>query len=244
MDEVIIRLGNFSVYSLGLLAVFSFLWGSFVFYKKAIESHLDDLAIFDAVVLAAFWGFLGGRLTYVILNPISFWNHWSRMFLLINYPGLDKWGVFLGLALGVFLTTRRIKGKFMDWLDLACLGVSSGMAIFYIGLAGLSFSWKDLLFGFLYLSLFVYFWKMADNYRTLSWYRGKKTSARSGLISGFSISAWGILAVAEEILSPKSGSLMIVWGVILLIWGVVLVYIRSGRTWSDDIKIISKHGRK
>jgi hypothetical protein len=244
MNEAIIRLGGFSIYGFGLLAVFAFLWGSFVFYKKANESHLDDSSVFDGVVLAAFWGFIIGRLSYVILNMKDFWNHLPRVLLLTDYPGIDRWGVLIGVALGIFFTTRRNKAKFVDWFDLVSLGISSGTAIFYFGLAILAFSWQYLVLGAVQLVLFIILWGMADAYRTFEWYRGRKTSARSGLISGFAISSWGLLPLLEKILFGRVTLVWILWGVALFVGGVVLVYIRSGRTWSEDIKIIFKHGRK
>src|SRR5258706_14280654 len=100
MDEAIIRLGNIAIYGFGLLAVFSFLWGSFVFYKKATESHFEDASIFDGVVLAAFWGFIGGRLFFVVFFMGSFWDHWSRIFFFNDFSGIYKWGGFFWLALG------------------------------------------------------------------------------------------------------------------------------------------------
>ncbi len=239
------RLNNISVYGFGLLAVFSFLWGSFVFYRRALELHQDEAQILDSVVLAGFWSFILGRLIYALTNLAVFGNHWSRFFLLTNYPGLSRWGVILGVVAGVGLLLRKVKGKFVDWMDMVAVGVTAGTAVFFAGMAVISLKWQFALLAFLYLLGFIYFWLVEGRYRTLSWYRNNKTSARSGFVAGFSLSFWGVLFLAEELLLGVFG-----WGTsapgafILFVSGLILVYIRSGRTAKEDINTIFRHGKK
>jgi hypothetical protein len=244
MNEAILRINSMPVYGFGLLAVFSFLWGSFVFYKKAMESHFDDKLILDSVVLSAFWGFIIGRVAFAVLNIMTFWNHWTRLFLLSNYPGLDRFGVIMGIALGLWLCLRKVKGKFMDWFDLLVMGISAGTAVFFAGLAILAFMWQFIVFAAVYLGIFIYFWNIEGRYRTFDWYRNKKTSAKSGFIAGFSIAAWGVLFFVEKILTKNFVWQAGVWAGVVFVGGLVLVYIRSGRTVAEDIKTIFKHGKK
>ncbi len=244
MNDAIYRLGTISVYGFGVLATISFLWGSFVFYKKAVSSHLDEFHILDGVVMSAFWAFMVGRLSYVILNLDIFWNRFSRVFLFSNFPGIDKWGVLVGIFLGAFWTVRRVKGKVFDWFDLISLGISSGIAILFAGLSALRFSWQYLVLSLIYLLFFIFSWGAEDKYRTFGWYKGNKTSSRSGLITGLSISVWGMLSILEESFFNNMDFNKVMWGILLIVGGMVLVYIRSGRTVSEDIKIIFKNGRK
>lgn len=244
MNDAVLKLGNISIYGFGVLAAFSFLWGSFVFYKKSLESHFDDHFVLDGVVLASFWAVIMGRLAFLILNISTFWNHFWRIFLLSDYPGVNKWGVIAGISLGIYLATRKTKAKFFDWFDFAALGITSGMAVFYSGLSLLSLTWQYFLIAVLMVAFFGIFWKVEDRYRTFSWYRSKKTSARSGLISGLLISCWGLLFVLEMILFSKMNLTNLIGGILLFVGGFVLVYIRSGRTVSEDIKIIFKNGKK
>lgn len=244
MNEAILRINNIPVYGFGLLAVVSFLWGSFVFYKKAGESNFDDRLILDSVVLSAFWGFILGRVGYALLNIEVFWNHLSRLFLLTNYPGLDRFGVMIGVAVGLWLSLRKVKEKFMDWFDMMALGISSGSAVFYAGLSILVFAWQFVVLAVLSLLTFIYFWNVESKYRTFDWYRNKKTSARSGFIAGFSIALWGLLFLAEKLLTKSFAWTYGVWAGVLFVGGLILVYIRSGRTVAEDFKIIFKHGKK
>jgi len=243
MNEAILRINSIPVYGFGVLAVFSFLWGSFVFFKKANEAHFEDRLILDSVVLSAFWGFILGRVVFSVLNLGMFWNHWSRLFLLTNYPGLDSFGVIAGIALGLWLCLRKVKAKFLDWFDLTALGITAGSAIFYAGLAILAFMWQFIVLAVIYLLGFIYFWNVEEKYRTFDWYRNNKTSARSGFIAGFAISLWGLLFLAEKLLTKGFVWPVGVWSGVLFVGGLVLVYIRSGRTVADDLKTILKHGK-
>ncbi len=244
MNEAILRINNISIYGFGLLAVLSFLWGSFVFFKKANESNFEDKLILDSVVLSAFWGFILGRIAYSILNLATFWNHWSRLFLLTNYPGLNQFGVIAGLAVGLWLCIRKTKEKFLDWFDILILGIFSGSSIYYAGLAIMVFMWQFVVMSVLFLLTFVYFWNIEKRYRTFDWYRNKKTSAKSGFIVGFSLSMMGLHYLLDRLIlnnySWKAG----LWCGMLFVGGLILVYIRSGRTINDDLKIILKNGKR
>lgn len=244
MNEAVLRINDIPIYGFGVLAVFSFLWGSFVFYKKSNESNLNDKVILDSVVLSAFWGFIVGRLVFSISNYQMFLSHWSRLFLLTNYPGFDRFGVITGIALGLWLCLRKNKEKFLDWFDLVVLGISAGTAIFFSGLAIIAFMWQFILLALLYFLIFLYFWNIEEKYRTFAWYRNNKTSAKSGYITGFSITSWGVLFMVEKLLTTSFVWQAGVWGGGLLVGGLILVYIRSGRTVADDIQILFKHGKK
>ena len=169
MDDTVLKLGGVSLYGFGILATVTFLWGSFVFYKKAIDSHLEEQPIMDGIVLAGFWAFILGRLTFVGLNLGIFWNHFSRIFLFNNFPGIDRWGCLVGVFIGVYLVLRKFKLKIMDWFDLVSLASLSGSAIFLTGLTLLTSNWKYAFLGSCYLAVFIFAWMAEDRYRTYGW---------------------------------------------------------------------------
>ncbi|HAI22331.1 TPA: hypothetical protein DCL92_00845, partial [Candidatus Collierbacteria bacterium] len=76
------------------------------------------------------------------------------------------------------------------------------------------------------------------------WYRNNKTSARSGFVAGFSISWWGLLFLAEKIMTGNYFWTVGLWSGMLFVGGLVLVYIRSGRTITEDLKNILKNGKR
>lgn len=244
MNEALIRLNDIPVYGFGILVVLSFLWGSFVFYKKAVESHFDDKIVLDVVVLAAFWGFIIGRLVFSIFNVSLFWNHWIRLFLLSNYPGLDRFGVLIGFAFGLWLCVRKVKGKFFDWFDLLSLGITAGVSVFFAGLGLFSFTWQMAVTAFLLLLGFVFFWRMEGRYRTIEWYKAGRSSSRSGFISGFLVSLWGAVYFIEVLLTKTLDLRSSLWSAALFVGGFVIVYIRSGRTLQEEFRNILKNGKK
>lgn len=235
MGETIINIGGVSVYTLGLLTSFCYLWGTYVFYKKAIEAHFENEAILDMIVLGAFWGFLGARISFVILNLPIFLGHWSRVFLLTNYPGLDRWGFFVGLILGIYWIARKQKYKLLDLLDLAVLGLLSGLSLFWAGLCLIVFRWSELVLGLVNLLALVLFWDLEKKYRLIGWYRAQKTSAKSGFVSGFGLCIVGLFYWLEMVMMRTMTGVGGIWVVMLIVLGLTIVYIRSGRVLKDDI---------
>lgn len=240
---MLFRLNSYAVYSFSLVVVISFLWGAFVFYKKAIESHFDDISVLDAVVYIAFWGFILGRLAFALLNWNEFSGRLSRIFFLKDFPGLSQWGMLAGLLVGLWFLAKRIKAKYIDWLDLVALGFSATLPVFFAGLCLIQFNWIYLGTAIVLSLLFGYFWKAEDEYRTYSWYRNKRTQAKTGYISGAVLSLYGLLNLIFFVIF-KGKLIDVLLSVFLIVAGIVLVYIRSGRTLKEDIKNISKYGRK
>lgn len=243
MGEVI-NISSVSIYILGLVTVFCFLWGAFLFYKKAVESHLEEEMIFDSVVLSAFWAFIVGRASFVLTHLPSFWGHPMRVFLLVNFPGVERWGVVGGLALGLGLMIRKKKGKYLDIYDLATLGYTGATAFFWVGINFIRFYWQNLALALLNFVFFVVFWRVEKTYRLFVWYRGSKSSAKSGLVTGFGLSALAVSFLVEKIIFGFFDFGVGLWVVLLFITGLVIVYIRSSRLLTDDIKFLKLWNKK
>ena len=243
MDEMLFKVNSFAVYSFSLLVVFSFLWGSFIFYKKAIESHFEELPVLDTIVFIGFWSFIWGRVFFFLLNLAVFKDHWIRIFFLKDYPGLNHWGLIAGLLFGLFLSLKNLKTKYVDWLDLVMLGMLGGLPVYFAGLCLVSFTWYNLALAVLLSIAFGFFWKAENDYRTYSWYRYKKTQAKTGFLSGSGLVVFGIVNILVQIFGNWS-LIEVLLDISLIVAGIVLVYIRSGRTVKEDIKIVSKYGRK
>lgn len=243
MGDTII-LSGFSIYTLGLVAVFSFLWGSFVFYKKALESHVEENLILDIVVLCSFWSVILGRILYSLLNVGIFYKHWTRIFFLSGYPGVDRWGVVLGLLVGCLLVVRRKKIKYLDLLDNAVLGYFLGVSFFWVGINFVTFYWQSLLIAFFHYLSFLLFWKLEKTYRLISWYRNGKTFAKSGFVSGFGLVLVGFLFILEQLLFKNLVLIESLWVLVLVLGGLALVYIRSGRILVEDIKLLNIWNKK
>lgn len=244
MENTLIRFDSLVIYSFSLVMVLAYLWGSFVFYKKALEARFEETLVLDAIVMSAFWSVILGRILFVLFNYSGFDGHLMRIFFLKDYPGLSLWGVLLGIALANWILVKGFKLKFIDWFDLMILGLVGGLPVFLAGLTILVFKWQYLVMAVVAALVFGFFWKAEDEYRMYSWYRGKKTHAKSGLISGFGLVFFGLVGIVMEAMGSRTLR-EILMNSFLIVGGLVMVYIRSGRMLSEDIKTIkNKYGRK
>lgn len=234
----IIALSGLSIYTLGLVVVFCFFWGSFVFYKKGIESHFEENTLFDLIVLSAFWSFIFGRIFFFLSNFSSFAGHWTRIFLLVNFPGVDRWGGLFGVVASVFFWVKKKKGKYFDYFDFVVLGYLSAISYYWLGVNFINFYWQNILLAVFNFLAFLVFWKLEKSYRLISWYRGNKTFARSGFVTGFGVVVISFGYLLELAIFRQMNSLAMLWFGILLILGLAIVYIRSGRLLVDDIKTL------
>lgn len=235
MIDYVFNIGGVSIYGLGILISFCYLWGAFVFYKKAIEEHFGEEPLLDIIVLSAFWGFIFGRIGYVLLHMDIFWKHFSRILLIFNYPGVDRWGALIGMILGALWVANKMKYKFVDLLDCLALGVLAGNSFFWVGISIIGFRWQFVVLGILYFLMYVVFWHLSKTYRLIDWYRAARTSARSGFVSGFSVFVLGAVFLLEVLMLSKLNLVVVLWSLLLIVLGLVMVYIRSGRVLKEDI---------
>lgn len=244
MGDVVVRINVFTIYGYSLVLALSFLWGAFIFYKKANEAHFDDLAVLDTVVLSGFWSLVFGRIVFVFLHLGTFWNNLARVLFLRNYPGLDHWGLLLGLLTVIWYMARKSSRKFFDWMDLVAMSVVSAMGIFFAGLTILNFTWQTGVISIVSALMFIYLWRAERSYRIYNWYKNRRTEARPGYLTGVSLSFYGLIGMVMSYISVPRLLWAIIVNGLLFVSGFVLVYIRSGRVLSDDLKFISKHGKK
>lgn len=240
MVDIVIHFGQLSVYGASLLVMLTFLWGSFIFYKKATSANHQESLVLDLIVSILFWSFLMGRLIYVAVNWGIFSDHFSRVFFLKGYPGFSHWGLLISVFFSLWLVGKKFKYKFFDLADLVMLGVLGGLPIFYIGLTIFSFVWPSVVASLLALIVYFYAWNAEDSYRTYEWYRGNKNHARPGFLTGFALFGYGLILLVLLIWN-KSFGVEFYLSLALIVIAKVLVYIRSGRSLREDINLITKY---
>jgi len=258
MLPILFELPFFKLKSLTLLAFLAVFFSAFAFWRKGKEEHYNTFEIFDAFILSGLFGFLIGRLVFVI-------SHWGAVFSqnifnivnIIDKPGNEP---LIVLAAAVwFLYRHAVKAKWdaFEILDFYVTAISLGMIFIYAGFfldgsyGGIftKLPWGIIvpgtfekthpaqLYSMIYY-LFAYFYlsRMEYVYRTLEWYRSGKKTAQSGfLFSTFLI----FTAIFHLITGPIRLPGIFVGGMILdyfiylamLIFGLVLLYIRSGRSF-------------
>lgn len=236
-----VNIGGINLYLTGLIVSVSFLWGAFVFYKKSLENHLDEGLVLDIIVLMGFWGFIFGRIGFVLLNLGIFVKHWGRVFMLTSYPGLDRWFVILGFILALLLLVKKRRHKYFDFLDSFALGYLASLSIYWPLSLIMNFNYQGLALSLWFFVTFVLLWGVESKYRFFEWYRGARTSARTGFVFGVSTILVGLSYLLEHFLYNFSFDLWVmILSLALFVIGLVMVYIRSGRLLEEDLPIFKK----
>lgn len=243
MNEILVTIGRFSVYTLSLSVVLGYFWYSFVVYKKGLEYRYSTECLLDLAIISGIFGWLGSRIGFIILHIPTFQANWLRVFLLSEYPGYDYFGLLLGLLVGVIVLVRRGEIKFYEGLDLVGLGLPGAIAFerlgrVFAGQGTLVFGAPvELLQTLFFLVIFVWLWRLEAEYRTFEWYRFRKTQARPGFIFGVFLFLSGFLILITNIY-PKLNSSALGFGLASIAFGVLVVYRQSGRSLAHDVKLL------
>lgn len=249
MNDVLLSVDGVNVYTLSAFVFLAFFWSSFVLYKKAIEYHESEEEVFDTILLMGLLSFVFARLWFVMTRMDWFFGHWIRVFFVREYPGMNGWGVFLGVLIGILIMIKGLKKKFFDWLDLTSLGLSAGIPIVYVA-KGLLYSGEVFIWGMntvtikglLLAGWFVLLWWAEAEYRTFDWYRFRKTQARTGFVTGMFYAGLGVINLLVDWWSRTNSKWYI--NVILVVVGTLVVYIRSERKVRKDLKLIVRYIKK
>lgn len=228
---ILFNFGPVKVYTLSLFLVLAFFWAGFVVSKKGVEYHLKETAVYDALVVALL-------VSGVIAKGLS----WLEM------AEFSQIGVWIGMVgAGLFLA-RKEEVKLFTVLDIFSLGLIMALSWWGIGrywsgsLAGKMIGeWVvpvELVAAGLFLLAFVCLWRLEQNYRTLSWYRGRRSVANTGFIFGLALGIYGVVGLIETWLSDVVKNWQWVSGGIFIILGLMIVYWRSGRNLRSDLRPI------
>ena len=121
MHPVLLELGNFRVYSYGVLIALGGLVSCLIWYAKrekmGLRSEDDFWLLVNAILIG---GFLGGRVLFVIeYVPFTAAELWDALFSLTR--GFSVLGAFAGVIGGVWLVARTRRVPFLKLLDYVSL---------------------------------------------------------------------------------------------------------------------------
>lgn len=243
----VITIANVNIYVSSLLLVFGFLIFGFTVYKKGLEYHFSEDSLFDMTILGTMFSLVFGRFVFVLANLAVFRENWLRLILFGSYPGINLFGMVLGMVLAVLLVSKIAELNIYQSLDLAGLGlpvlilmVVLGKFIYLTEMEGVLLPFWIARIVWLVFS-FLFLWHMEGEYRTLEWYRNRKTQASPGFIFAVFMIVYGV----EEIVNVMIiGRTAIVLGVALLIGGLIFLFSRAGRiNIRMPRRLIKKGGR-
>jgi phosphatidylglycerol:prolipoprotein diacylglycerol transferase len=131
MYPILFKLGGFTFYTHGLLAVLGIIFGSAVLYFLAKKSKLKTEFLFDNIVWSVLFGIIGARITYFVLYREQFAT-FKEIFYLWDGGMVSLGGFILGYLAFVFLI-RSQKDNLAKWLSLGSISFALGLAIGRIG---------------------------------------------------------------------------------------------------------------
>lgn len=132
MHPELFTIGNLTVYSYGLMIALGVLISALALYREAPGEKMNPDHVLEAVLASTFFGLIGARLLYVMLN----WDYFSANpgeILFAQFAGLSFYG---GLFLGVFVLfiwTRWRRLPFFKLGDLMAPYLALGYAFGRLG---------------------------------------------------------------------------------------------------------------
>jgi len=132
MHPVICKIGQFYIYSYGLMLVAAFITATSLALMEAKRQRLDHEAIFNFLFTALVCGIIGSRIFYVLEN-LGYYAKNPLEIVMLQQGGLSWFGgLMLGSAAGIFYLKKR-KLPIYRVLDLVAPYLALAQSIGRIG---------------------------------------------------------------------------------------------------------------
>jgi len=132
MHPILFKIGNFAVYSYGVIIAFSIFLVSFLILRRGGKEGFNEETLLNVVFLIVVSGLFGARLLHVLVHFSYYFRHPLEI-IAIRHGGMAvQGGVIFGLTAGI-LFLRRTKLPTLKILDLLALYLPLGQAIGRIG---------------------------------------------------------------------------------------------------------------
>lgn len=125
INPVIFQVGPVALRWYGLLIAGSFIPGFYIVSAEARRKGIDPDLLYDFILVAALFGFVGARLAYVVQNVGVYAAEPLRIFAVWE-GGLSMHGVLAGGLLAVALYAKKLDTPFLILVDVIAPGVPLG----------------------------------------------------------------------------------------------------------------------
>ncbi len=104
----LISFGPFSISSYGIMLVLAFLFGTFIIWRFSRDAGIDEIKIFDNIIIVGVSVISGARLAFALFHPQIYYINFLRLFLIWKYPGFSFWGaVITGFIILIFISKKQ-----------------------------------------------------------------------------------------------------------------------------------------
>lgn len=131
MYPVLFKIGQFSFYTHGLMAVLGIIVTSLLVYLLSRREHLGNSLLFDNMVYTVLFGIIGARITYYLLYADQFAA--TKEIFYLWQGGLVSFGGFIIGGLTLFLLLKFQKEPVWKWFDLFAIAFPLGLFLGRIG---------------------------------------------------------------------------------------------------------------
>lgn len=131
MRLVLFQIGDFKVYSYGLMIAIGIIVASALFIRRAKDDGYDEDKLLNLIIVTVISGILGGKLLFILTELNNIINDPS---ILLNFGnGFVIYGAIIGGALGLYLYCRKNKFNSLRILDFVAPGVALAQGFGRIG---------------------------------------------------------------------------------------------------------------
>lgn len=131
MRLVLFQIGDFKVYSYGLMIAVGIIVAATLFIRRAKNDGYNEDKLLNLIIVTVISGILGGKLLFILTELNNIINDPS---ILLNFGnGFVIYGAIMGGVLGLYLYCRKNKFNSLRILDFAAPGVALAQGFGRIG---------------------------------------------------------------------------------------------------------------
>lgn len=132
MKPVLLSFNSYTITTLGVFLVLSFLLALLVIWRIIRGLEIDKEKTIDLFLLTSMVSLLGARAYFVFSNS-SLSENPLNFFLVNKYPGFSFWGGFILGFIFLNLVSKKLKINFWQAADLAIIALFLGISITSLG---------------------------------------------------------------------------------------------------------------
>lgn len=131
MRLVLFQIGDFKVYSYGLMIAIGIIVAATLFIRRVRNAGYNEDKLLNLIIVTVISGILGGKFLFILTELNNIINDPS---ILLNFGnGFVIYGAIMGGALGLYLYCRKNKFNSLRILDFAAPGVALAQGFGRIG---------------------------------------------------------------------------------------------------------------